>query len=59
MCNKNREFIASLYIKNILLKSLQVENKRLREALEWWIEVNKGAPNKYEWAKQALDGVKE
>ena len=26
----------------------------LEEALEWWIDANKGAPNKYEWAEKAL-----
>ena len=33
---------------------LKAENKRLRRALQAWIDVNEGAPNKYEWAKQAL-----
>lgn len=35
--------------------ALQADNARLREALKWWIKVNEGAPNKYEWAEQALN----
>ena len=34
------------------------DNKKLRKALQWWIDVNGGAPNKYEWAEQALKGRK-
>lgn len=37
---------------------LQAENKRLKEALQWWIKINEGAPNKYEWAEQALKNRK-
>ena len=36
------------------IEQLQVENKRMKKALQAWIEVNEGAPNKYQWAKEAL-----
>ena len=39
-------------------KALQAENEKLREALEAWIEANEGAPNKYQWAKEALKNEK-
>lgn len=39
-------------------KELEAENQRLRKALQWWIDVNKGAPNKYEWAENVLKGRK-
>ena len=39
-------------------EELYTENQRLRKALQWWIDVNEGAPNKYEWAEQALKGRK-
>lgn len=38
------------------IKQLEAENKRLRTALQWWIDVNVGAPNKYDWALKALKG---
>lgn len=39
-----------------IIEQLKAENKRLRKALQWWIDVNPGAPNKYQWAKNALKG---
>ncbi len=27
---------------------------KLEEALRWWIAINEGAPNKYDWAEEAL-----
>ncbi len=41
-------------LQKLRIESLQAENKRLKEALQGWIDVNEGAPNKYEWAEQAL-----
>ncbi len=38
------------------IEQLQVENKRMKKALQAWIDVNFGAPNKYQWAKEALEG---
>jgi len=35
---------------------LQIKIERLEGALQAWIDANEGAPNKYEWAKQALAG---
>ena len=39
---------------DIEIGELQAENKRMKEALQGWIDVNIGAPNKYFWAEEAL-----
>lgn len=36
---------------------LKVENQKMRNALQAWVDVNVGAPNKYQWAKEVLGDI--